>query len=99
LTGHESDGFVQVWFRGGTGWIYKGYTAGYTGRGAQAIAAVGLHVRTGPSTANTIVGYAYSGQMYSSGSTSSDGAWTQIRYDENLRWVYLAYTRPVALKP
>jgi hypothetical protein len=94
LTGNEDQGFVEVFFRGGTGWIDASYATAYTGQGV-AIGIDGLNVRDGASTSADVVGQASTGQTYAF--SASSGAWNEIRYDESRRWVYASYTSLVAL--
>ena len=94
LTGNSNQGYVEIYWAGQTAWIDSAYTQSYSGPGAQVTASV-LNVRSGPG--GSVVGQCYQGQVYASGSVS--GSWTEIRWDENLRWVFTSYTTPVTLNP
>jgi uncharacterized protein YgiM (DUF1202 family) len=96
LTGNSNQGYSEIYYAGGTAWIYSAYTTGYSGTGAE-ITASSVNVRAGASTGSSIVGSAYQGQVYVESGKS--GSWTQIRYDANRRWVYSSYTTDVAVSP
>jgi hypothetical protein len=99
LTGAQDQGFYQIWYRGGSGWVSGNYVSGYTGPGVQ-IAATVLNVRDAASASNsTIVGAVHQGDQYVSGQVSNDGFWIVIRFDENRRWVYKPYTTGISLAP
>jgi uncharacterized protein YgiM (DUF1202 family) len=94
LTGNASQGFVEVYFRGGTGWMSEQYTTSYTGPGCQ-ITTNDLNVRDAASMTGNVVGQVQSGQTYAQGAAS--GSWVTIRFDENARWVFQADTVTVTL--
>jgi uncharacterized protein YraI len=57
---------------------------------AERVAVSGLNVRTGPSTRYRIAGVIHKGETYiKTGETS--GAWRQIWYDNNKRWIHGGY--------
>jgi hypothetical protein len=97
-TGKTDQGFVEVYFRGGHGWMSASYLKGYTGPGAE-ITTDNLNVRVNAVTTANVVGTVHTGQVYSRGDASANGEWVIIRYDQTKRWVYRSYTKDVSLIP
>jgi hypothetical protein len=94
-TGNTDSGFSEVWFRGGTAWLWTGYLADHPGDGAQVSTGtlnVRWDTRVDPST---LVGQVYQGQVYVSLMDSGD--WRLIQYDTRREWVYAAYAPAVSL--
>lgn len=96
--GDEDQGYVPVWFRGTTGWVYASYLASASGT-ACAPSTSGLNVRSGPSTQDAVVGQVSQGQGYVKVGVSADGAWALVRFDESSRWISRAYADEVAFAP
>lgn len=94
-TGNEDGGFSEVWFRGGTAWMWTGYLT-RTGGDAGRVSVAALNVRwdtwIDPST---LVGQVYQGQVYVSLMESGD--WRLIQYDTRREWCWRDYTPWVSL--
>jgi uncharacterized protein YraI len=89
----ERSGWLAVDLRGREAWLSATYVR-RTQAAAVVVEASALNVRSGPSTANAVLGTAAADQAYAQLATSS--GWVQVQFDHRAAWVSGAYVRPLA---
>lgn len=88
-TGNSSQGFIEIWFRGQTAWVYASYTTPLQ-HWAARVDVPDLNARDAPSLSGAIVGQVHQGQIYIQLQATTQ--WRQVSYDENPRWIYFDYS-------
>ena len=87
----RSGGWWRIDFNGAAGWTNAAYYAPAAGVAAVKVTADVLNVRSGPGTANPLLGTVAMGQVYVLAVPTSSGGWYQIFWGGRTGWVYGGY--------
>ena len=98
--GALTHGFVPITFKGGTRYVSAAYVSGETTTSETTSSATTsrttvratetVHVRSGPSLSNSVVGVLIKGHSTTRTGVTS-GPWTQVLFGGATRWIYSTY--------
>lgn len=93
----RSGDWWKIYFNGSTAWTHGAYWTAVSGTTGVKVTTDVLNVRSGPGTGYSVIGQAYSGQIYFWTQYEGLNGWYKIYFNAGIGYVYGAYVTRVSL--